>query len=61
MLLLWQLKFSNIMQCTVTCEFVLFFREDEIKHLVTAATRGPNCLKDYVRLIKDYVEVLAKN
>ena len=49
------------MQCTVTCEFVLFFREDEIKHLVTAATRGPNCLKDYVRLIKDYVEVLAKN
>jgi hypothetical protein len=38
-----------------------FFREDEIKHLVTAASRGPNCLKDYVRLIKDYVEVLAKN
>jgi len=42
-------------------EFVLFFREYEIKHLVTAATRGSNCLKDYVRLIKDYVEVLTKN
>jgi hypothetical protein len=45
----------------LTYEFVSFFRKDEIKHLVTAATRGPNCLKDYVRVIKDYVEVLAKN
>jgi hypothetical protein len=47
----------------MTCfciEFALFSREDEIKRLVTAATRGPSCLKDYVRLIKDYVEVLAK-
>ena len=48
------------MTCLFT-EFVLFFREGEIRHLVTAATRGPNCLKDYVRLIKDYVEILAKN
>jgi hypothetical protein len=40
--------------------FVLFFREHEIKHLVTAATRGPNCLRDYIRIIKEYVKVLGK-
>ncbi|XP_023718566.2 uncharacterized protein LOC111870471 isoform X2 [Cryptotermes secundus] len=32
-------------------------REHEIKHLVTAATRGPNCLRDYIRIIKEYVKV----
>lgn len=46
----------------ISIHWVCFiFRGDEIKHLVTAATRGPNCLKDYIRIIKEYVKVLGKN
>jgi hypothetical protein len=48
------------MQHSYGTEFVFIFREDELKRLVTAATRGPNCLKDYVSFVKKYVEVLAK-
>jgi hypothetical protein len=47
------------MRCLFTVT-VLFSRGDEIKHLVTAATRGPRCLRDYIRIIKEYVKVLGK-
>ncbi|XP_021923597.1 uncharacterized protein LOC110831660 isoform X1 [Zootermopsis nevadensis] len=53
---------ENISPADVSVENVVGnVREYEIKNLVTAATRGPNCLRDYVRIIKEYVKVLAKN
>ena len=40
---------------------ICFSSGDEVKNLVTGAVRGPGCLLDFTRIVKEYIEVLCKN